>query len=646
MSDLQKKNVSLEQLKPENKRIYMYKRDESCIRLLRKREDSESWYYENLTSLEPIVFEASDRVIHESDLKNYYRAVNTDDFETYVQEALEFMVSGDLTKFQLTNNEFSDSTELAPRTDKETLLTLVKQREEITERIKGMNSVIKLKAELLKNQMDAMRRQADSLLAEHRKVISNIKKVITSIELYLGIKEELVTLKTGQAASSETPITFMQQVLYMDEEIANLGDEGEGLDHGDVDKFDEWILKHYEDLIIGGKGVVVFRPRRYDREYKGYDRKQAAAWNFYNKVTYLLIRNGENIYRVYTDNIRIAPRLFPRKSELNELLKELSKNEESSFGNEKNQETMHQYQKRALLMQGLVDRTDVFKPMPEGISMFDVEKNSKYFNFVYDDDMQLPDGRVRFKDWMESINSKIKHGSRVLICKKVCVDPLSRIYYEVREQNAPPTPRKGVYTVERYKSTYRMNIKVDELPKFEKQFEETGETYKIEDEFDSRGAGRRYILRVKSAQSDLTILHNPKDTIYSTGWTWTEPKERSKRVRFRIEPDRDSFLINYDLVTLEDIEFYLHNRIDRPNYLGMMPVLREFKKRRLVEMETEKHFALMIKEELLRESITVSEQSVWSAIDWWKMKNEIKRPISEDDAKALRMIKSKLKRNA
>ncbi len=44
----------------------------------------------------------------------------------------------------------------------------------------------------------------------------------------------------------------------------------------------------------------------------------------------------------------------------------------------------------------------------------------------------------------------------------------------------------------------------------------------------------------------------------------------------------------------------------------------------------------------LKSPIIDLESKVWEAIAWWKFKNKYKRPIDKDDAKALRMIQSKL----
>lgn len=136
--------------------------------------------------------------------------------------------------------------------------------------------------------------------------------------------------------------------------------------------------------------------------------------------------------------------------------------------------------------------------------------------------------------------------------------------------------------------------------------------------------------------------------------------ERKNKTRFIIKK-YDSCILNYDQISLEDIEFYLSSRVDRPNYLSMMPVLETLKERRLKELESEKAFARLVTDRYLEierskyfyfghepkfKSETLSEEEitkrVWESIEWWKFKNQWKRPIQKDDELALRMIEKRI----
>jgi hypothetical protein len=72
----------------------------------------------------------------------------------------------------------------------------------------------------------------------------------------------------------------------------------------------------------------------------------------------------------------------------------------------------------------------------------------------------------------------------------------------------------------------------------------------------------------------------------------------------------------------------------------MLPLLIALKKRRTEELEREKLFVALVVNRL-----KCPEEDVWKAVDWWKHKNKWKRPIDQDDAKALRMIEKHLQKN-
>lgn len=93
-------------------------------------------------------------------------------------------------------------------------------------------------------------------------------------------------------------------------------------------------------------------------------------------------------------------------------------------------------------------------------------------------------------------------------------------------------------------------------------------------------------------------------------------------------------------VRRRDKEYYITNRVDRSHYFEMLPVLRAMKNLRLKELEWEKGFVenLCLRHKIKDDSI------VWNAIEWWKNKVIWKRPIMKDDAKALRMITWKVKK--
>ena len=494
--------------------------------------------------------------------------------------------------------------------------------------------------------------------------------------MYLGINEELFCIQEGAKAHVDTPITFRQGVLYMDEEIGHWKDGG--LDYTNIEWFDTWLLENdnYKRLFPEEKGMLVFRPRRRAKNYdekNPYGNAMKNAANLNN--TYLMIRNGESLYRVFSENIVILPRLFPLKKELQTLLDEMLEAQKNDYGYEKErkekkfEDQMYEYKKRAVLMQGLIDRSEVFHPLPCKINIFDMEASKDMVNFIYDDEATLPSGRLSFKEWSKNLNSTITHGSRIMLTgeyeggRKNYGD---RIFYECNEYSLPQLPSAGIYEVEVYKEKKQYWHEEKAYVKIKDQVllirEEEYTTYKntLEDHgyghdgFFLTSQQKSTMIPVKCKRylcektiEKLTILYNPKDTVNhgSSGWGDYDPHERKKRIRWEILQD-DFFVLHWDRLSIDDVDFYLTSRVDRPNYLDMMPVLITVKEHLQEEKEKEAPFIQFLIGALMPKLPELSEQEVETrvvkSVDWWKEKNMIKRSIDKDDVLAIRMIQKRV----
>lgn len=566
----------------------------------------------------------------------------------------------------------NENTALISKNSKESLIAMQTGLEEKKKVVEMVAKFISFEMERKKQELEKIKDDMYEVVAQFEKKISRIMRVITTIELYLGIDEEIFQLQEGPAASESEPISFRQALLYMDEETGHW--ESGGLDFSNIDWFQEWLLvdDNYKKLLPEKKGIVVFRPRRYDKNY-GND-ESATLKNMANKVTYFLIRNGENLYNIYTDKIIVRDRLFPKRDELEKLLKEIEATEYQSNKEEKKEQVedlTYAYRKRAMLMQGLIDRTDIFKPMAARVNIFNMEVTPSMINFIYDDEALLPTGRLSFDDFKKSINEKISEGSRILLTGHYPDSRTSfagRFYNKYRESNLPYLPRQSVYTVENFQRTHTDYMRADDYTKMIKKYPDgeikEGEGYYkrhekyqlvkikrdhflngiIDGEYVARKGDRdRYEVFFQNVRVDMTIKYSPSDKARS-GWG-DFGHERKNKVRFRIKPE-DQFILNYDQIDLDDIEFYLTNRVDRHKYLYMMPVLEKIKEERLQEFKNEKDFMRFIADRNAEkiEGCTKAEinKRVVEAVIWWKYKNKWKRPIAKDDTLALRMIEKRI----
>ena len=412
--------------------------------------------------------------------------------------------------------------------------------------------------------------------------IKQVQKVIGVIELYTGVYEEITQIQVGNPAAADVPVSFRQLLLYMDEEVGDYDDGGIDIKH--IEDFDNWLLASADNLnkvLPEIKGVVALRVRR---DAKHYSSNMIENWwcNRGNFLTYLLIRNGENIYRIWGD-IYISPRLFPRRREFEAMA-------EDTWESKKIDDQIFDYKRHAILLQGLLDRTDIFSPIDVNIKILDDKTWGGMLNFVFDDDMLLADGRQTWREWKRGINAKIEVGSRIFFITGYDYNRHYKIENRVCA-NYAPSPGEGVYEV-----VGPANI-----------------TYH----------GHKF-----------KFIYNPGDDIWDQDTF--EYHERKKGIGFDFSPS-DDMILNYDQISIEDIEFYLSSRVDRPNYLSMLPILREIRHRLLKEREFEAEFV-----KLVAGRLNADEQKVWRAINWWKYKNKWKRGLAKDDSKALRMIEQKV----
>lgn len=363
----------------------------------------------------------------------------------------------------------------------------------------------------------------------------------------------------------------------MDEEMAdfsiNLLSEG-GADYKDIEKFDEWLSNpiNRDKVIPEEKCIVCFKLRRFDKKYSN-DSLTNALLNKYNHITYILIRNGDNLYRIYSDNIYVDELIFPNRKYIKKLI-----NSKKSWDKDTIENLEYRGIKFALLINSLSERTSIFE---KRYDLFKIEESG--INIIYDGESTLSDGKLRFEDWLKEINKNIQEGSRIVYAGTEWEPNLHHrfIRYYADKYLAPELPKNGIYTV------YKYNEK-------------------------------------------LTIKYLPSKTY---------GKVYQNRVSFAIDLYSD-LIINYDLISEEEIEYYINNRIDRKNYRRVLPILYELKNRLIEEREGEKDFI-----KLIQGVTNKTQEEVEKALYWWKNKNKWKRALSQDDEKAYRMIIDKLKWN-
>ena len=318
--------------------------------------------------------------------------------------------------------------------------------------------------------------------------------------------------------------------------------------------------------------------------------------NQYNRESYILIRNGENLYLIFTENFYIYDAVFPSKDVAKKLFEKISAQDfHKKFEEIDYRSILERAKTFAIFIQGVLDRTTLLHPIKENSNYFTGNANVE---FIYDDDNILSDGRLRYREWVREINKEIKVGSRIVFNEQQFLTDYGSTtdYYE-----------------ECFKKYYREfpNIPEDGI-------------YEVSEIITDKYYGERICFKYKPG---------------GQYWSFTEGyKDRTTAVTFCARRN-DDWIINYDQLELNDVDYYLNSRIDRPSYNNFIPLLKTVRQQLVKEQQSEQLFIDLIMNNLKLDN----KQIALDCITWWKYKNKIKRSIDKDDTLAYKMITNKIK---
>jgi hypothetical protein len=474
-----------------------------------------------------------------------------------------------------------------------------------------------------------MRKQqalAEEKLAPLMKFVERLQEGIWMVNLYLGRDEEIVTLYDDEPAAADTMIAIRQMVLAMDEECA-LHPEYDGIDATNIEEFDKWLqadFAHVEQIAPEEKCVVALRPRFNDKDYGDAWKNQAVSEA--NKRTYFLIRNGGKVYRTWTD-FAVGDRLVPTADEFSSFFytdewgrKPSGRGILSSKhripvtpgtpawerAEEQADARQRHYMRVGLILQGLVDRTTVFHPLPDsGVNFLDFEHNGKSWRFVMDAEMALTTGRTPFYEWLAAKQEQLTVGMRIVgyFRKRYHRDGSTDWDDRIHPRNAELPPNETLLTIE-----------------------------------DRQADG--WLIRYERKSE----VYDPKLWVPSPdrpGWGhrggYRTPKQRASALL--MVGDRD--YLPFDLVTVEEMEEYLRARGERHAYITMFPLLHAAIAAKRREAEEEAPFRTMLAGVLMRENgvdLYDAEDAIPGLVEWWKLSNREHRPLVGSESEQARAV--------
>ena len=469
----------------------------------------------------------------------------------------------------------------------------------------------------LKALLERKMSEVDQVIRPLKAMVKKLEEGIWTANLYLGRDEEITTLRDGTPADPNTPITVRQLVLAMDEECAANELDG-GIDAMSISAFDKWLLAsddHLNLVFPEPRGVIALVPRFTDIDYG--NPWESTIRNQENHQTYFLIRNGERLYSYITDFIA-GERLIPTASEFTDFFYETRSHGygpdwhqtrspiepgTSSWEKAESQADARKrhYMRVGLILQGLVDRTTVFQPLVSPVRFLEPDDyDAGRINIVADGDLLLDDGHEPFRDYQRRLIRDLRPGMRIIgafntydsrdewtIYPKTASYPDSYVPHTLTER---PTDRSLKFTYER---------------------------------------------------TDLIWGYEPDPD--APGWQHYTSRTPAAKASCTFSQDSD-LILPFDLVTLDDLNYYLNSRTERHRYVRMFPLLKAARRTKLDEAAAEAPFQLLLAGLLATANqldVETTLAAVPDLISWYKLTNRTHRPLigsAEDNAKAVRLI--------
>lgn len=441
----------------------------------------------------------------------------------------------------------------------------------LKEKISEIGDTIKEITPYLEEKIAATLAQTE----DTRERIGKMMEGIESLDLYVGKDVHVNTIRKGESAPKDVPLTMVQKKLFMDEELAVWTDVSKWFDFKDEKKFFEALRKHdglVNQIFPTQRCVLVMATNRRLIDYG--DSLANVVYNEKNRVVFLLIRDGWNIHQVFSsvESHLGASQLFPTKDDQDGIFRGFD-GQEIKFADVaytdklKNHEAFALHYKRFLILAcGLDHRLKLFGdfyPGPPSFGFVSMKFQEEHCRFLHDDDpsRMLP-GHVPYPpvgEWIKEKNTYLRPGSRVLCQWNEVMNPTT----------APGACRP-------YPS------------------------------HDRREHGFNWVYRPSEAMS-FAIATKTGNSVYVTVKastnSWRRGQERVINCKVSLTDYRrgeweyeDLPYLCLDAVEPEELHWYIHSRDDRRNHLEYI----RFFKMALKFLEDEKKKQAKSKKELLK----------------------------------------------
>ena len=491
----------------------------------------------------------------------------------------------------------------------------------------------------LEAQFAAKRAELEAQMAPLKEQLAQMSEVLWTVDLYLGRDETLRLLRDGEPASADTPISLRQRVLVMAEEsLVLMGRKAAGMNADDVPDFVNWLLEddsHLDRVLPEPKGVVVLIPTKVESRsgnvFEDMTRDKA------NQRAYWVVRNGQKLYLLTTDpELRIHDRVLPKRTEFTEVFERrlfgytgprlgdpVEPGSDEWMAMEKRASALQRHYMRVLLvLQGLIDRTPAWHPLPDGgVSFLRLsDQDEGRIHLIQDGDAarQLGDGHESFSDWQQRLNKQLRPGMRIV----------GNFHSQGWRDEGEPGPDGRASLFGRHTRVHPGNA----------SHPPTGEPLLLEDRRDGG-----FVARYERTDEVWKEVEEPVPDKPGYVYVYEKPVVPERRASCVVKSN-DDWVVAYDLASVADLDYYLNSRENRSShFLSMVPVVQAALDAKRAEAEKESPFRELLKSHLIELGADpdAAPSLIEDLVHWWKIANTWARPLNgapEHEAKAHREI--------
>ena len=297
--------------------------------------------------------------------------------------------------------------------------------ERVEEVNRAMSVVVRYKSETANVAMSRI----SGHLEEARKTMANVH----TLKLWLGEGIGVRKLTGGAGAKPDEKIHFMQQLLFLDEEIFVQSMSDQGLTYEDLNSLPEIFSKNpalVRRMMPYERCVAIARVRNKSRNFEfTTDIRQMMQDDFeqeQERRVFLFVRDGEHVSMIQADEETSgAQRLFPSDREVDGIYTSNNWSDRGAamdVANVRYSDARRTHEDRALfykrfllILWGAHERESILGSLPKGLNWLTGQTHMDHFTFVHDEELGLGVDRKPVMTWIKDLNERLRPGSRVML---------------------------------------------------------------------------------------------------------------------------------------------------------------------------------------------------------------------------------------